>query len=99
MILIYCKTTDIPRKVGEAICKANSTEDLSWKIIEEIEADTWTIKTRCDRYTNALVYKIGASIVVVEVSGDCAPSVVEPLMEIYGFENIKWLVSPEKDNI
>jgi hypothetical protein len=98
LISLYCKTTHPPRKVGEAICRANSTEALSWKIMEEIEADTWAIQTGCDRYTQALVYRIGSSIVVVEVSDDCAPNVVEPLMEIYGFDNIKWLVSPEKDN-
>jgi hypothetical protein len=99
LILIYCKTKDTPRKVGEAICKANSTEkDLFWKIIEEIESDTWTIQTHCDRYTHALVYRIGASIVGVEVTADCAPNVIEPLMKIYGFENIKWLMSPEKAN-
>ena len=99
MISLYCKTTDAPRKVGEAICKANSTEALSWKIKEEIEADTWTIQTNWDRDTHALVYRIGSSIVAVEVNGDCALNIIEPLMGIYGFENIKWLVSPEKDNI
>ena len=99
MISFYCKTTDNPRKVGEAICKANSTEGLSWKIKEEIEAGTWTIQTSCNRDTHALVYRIGVSIVAVEVNGDCAPNIVEPLLEIYGFENIKWLVSPEKDDV
>jgi len=93
--LVYCRTTDVPREVGEAICKANSTEGLSWNIKEEIEADTWAIRTDCDRYAHALVYKIGASIVVVEVNDDCVSNVVEPLMEIYGFKNIKWLVSPD----
>jgi len=99
LISLYCKTTDTPRKVGEAICKANSTETLSWKIKEEIEADTWTIQTNWDRDTHALVYRIGSSIVAVEVNSDCAPNIIEPLLEIYGFENIKWLVSPEKDSI
>lgn len=98
MISLYCKTTDTPRKVGEVICEANSTQDLVWKLKEEIEADTWTIQTNCDGDTHALVYRIGSSIVAVEVSGDCAPNIIEPLMEIYGFENIKWLVYPEKDN-
>lgn len=99
MISLYCKTTDTPRKVGEAICRANSTEDLLWKIKEEAEADTCVIQTKCDGYTHALLYRIGLSIVAVEVNDDCAPNVVEPLMEVYGFENIKWLVTPEKDNI
>jgi hypothetical protein len=98
LILIYCKTTDLPRKVGEAICKANSTDALLWKLEEEIEVGTWAIQTNCDRFTHALVYRIGSSIVAVEVSSDFAPNVIEPLMEIYGFENIKWLVSPEKDS-
>jgi hypothetical protein len=98
LILLYCKTTDNPKKVGDAICKANSTGKLSWEIIEEIEADTWTIRAPTDRYAHALVYSIGASIVAVEVNADNASNVIEPLMEIYGFENIKWLVSPEKDS-
>jgi hypothetical protein len=99
LISIYCKTTDTARIVGEAICKANSTEDLSWKIIDESEADTCTIQTNCDGYAHALLYRIGLSIVAVEVNDDCAPNIVEPLMGIYGFENIKWLVTPEKDNV
>ena len=99
MISLYCKTIDPPRKVGEAICKANSTEALPWKIKEEIDAGTWTIQTNCDGDTHALLYRIGSSIVAVEVNGDCAPNIIEPLMEIYGFENIKWLVSPEKDEV
>ena len=98
MISLYCKTTHPPRKVGEAICKANSTGYLSWKIKEEIDADTWAIQTNRDGDTHALVYRIGSSIVAVEVSGDCATNIIEPLMEIYGFENIKWLVTPEKDS-
>jgi hypothetical protein len=99
LISLYCKTSDTPRKVGEAICLANSTETLSWKIKEEIDADTWAIQTNLERDTHVLVYRIGLSIVAVEISGDCASNIVEPLLEFYGFENIKWLVSPEKDNV
>jgi tRNA U34 2-thiouridine synthase MnmA/TrmU len=86
--------------VGEVICRANSTKKgFGWKIIEEIEPDTWTIQTHCERYAHAVVYQVGASIVAIEVKADFAQNVIEPLMESYGFENIKWLSTPEKDNI
>jgi len=96
LIIIYCKTIDSSKKVGETICKANSTKTLSWKIIEEVEPDTWTIQTHCDRYIHALVYKISSSIVAIEVNSECGPNVTEPLLEKYGFENIKWLTTLEK---
>lgn len=40
-----------------------------------------------------MVYRIGDSVVVTEIDDECASKVVEPLMEYYGFENVKWLVS------
>jgi len=99
LIIIYCKTKDNPREVGEAICRANSNEKgLSWKIIEEIEPDTWTIQTHCDKYAHAVVYRIGTSIVAIEAKAECAQNIIEPLMTTYGFENIKWLTTSRKEN-
>lgn len=92
-MVIYCKTIDDPKKVGELICRANSSEkDSEWKIKEEIEADSWIIETSCDRFAHALVYRVGNSVVAVEVEADCAQNVIEPLIEKYGFENTKWLI-------
>ena len=96
MIIIYCKTIDSSKKVGETICIENSTQTLSWKLGEEIEPNTWTIQTHCDKYTQALIYKISSSIVAIEVNAECAPNVIEPLLHKYGFENLKWLTAPEK---
>ena len=94
MIHIYCQTSDDPKKVGELICRANSNgKEQLWKVKEEIEPDTWTIETHCDNYAHAIVCRIGDSIVAIEVNIDCAPNIIEPLMEKYGFEKVKWLIT------
>jgi len=91
VIIVYCRTADSSRKVGDLICRANSSKGLEWKIKDEVEEDSWTIETTCRMFADALVYRVGTSVVAVEVDVDCAQHVVEPLMEKYGFENIKWL--------
>jgi hypothetical protein len=91
-MVIYCKTDDSSRKVGELICRANSSEGSEWKIQDEVEADSWTIETSCRALAHALVYRVGATVVAVEIEVDCASNVIEPLIENYGFENIKWLI-------
>ncbi len=96
MIWIYCKTVDDPKKVGEFICKANTPqekdESRSWVIQDENESGTYTIGVACKDSTAAMVYRIGRSVVVIEVDAHCAPNVIEPLMEKYGFDNVKWVL-------
>ncbi len=96
MIWIYCKTVDDPKTVGEFICKANAPQEederRSWVIQDENESGTYTIGVACRDSTAAMVYRIGHSVVVIEVDANCAPNVIEPLIEKYGFDNVKWLL-------
>ena len=96
MILIYCKTVDGSKRVGEFICKSNipkeKDERRAWGIQDENEPETYTIGVACKDSTAAMVYRIGQSVVAIEVDDNCAPSVIEPLMERYGFDNVKWLL-------
>jgi hypothetical protein len=43
----------------------------------------------------ALVYRAGDTVVVSEVADDLAPNFIDPLLEKYGFENVKWIVVPK----
>jgi hypothetical protein len=92
---IYCKTTDGPKKVGEFICRVNSIENderRSWIMKDEGESETYIIEIDCRDSVVAMVYRIGTSVIVIEVDDDCAPFVIEPLIERYGFDNVKWLL-------
>jgi len=96
LILIYSKTVDGSKIVGEFICNTNvpqeKDERRSWVIQDENEPETYTIGVACKDSTAVIVYRIGQSVVAIEVDDNCAHSVVEPLMEKYGFDNVKWLV-------
>jgi len=96
MIYIYCKTLDTHNRIGDLLCRANSVRDKnkndSW-IINEAEDDYWIIETNCNQSPAAIIYRIRNDVVCIEVDDDCAPNVIEPLMEKYGFDNIKWLLA------
>ncbi len=68
-------------------------EIRSWVIQDENEPETYTIGIACKDSTAAMVYRIGQAVVAIEVDDNCAPSVIEPLMERYGFDNVKWLLA------
>lgn len=92
MIKIYCKTVDGPKRVGVLLCKANLVgEKAKWILRDECEEDFWVIETKCEKSPDLIVYQIGNSVVVVEVDDECASEVIEPLMDYYGFKNVKWL--------
>ncbi len=92
MFKVYCKTVDSPRKVGELICKANSVgEKAIWMLKDKCEEDFWVIETKCEKSPDLIVYQVGESLVVIEVDDECASEVIEPLMQNYGFENVKWI--------
>jgi len=96
VIWIYCKTVDDPKKVGQFVCKANSPQEKDekhyWVIQDENESETYTIGVACKDSTAAMVYRIGHSVVAIEVDDDCAHAIIEPLIEKYGFDNVKWLL-------
>ncbi|MCJ7714274.1 hypothetical protein MUO66_07455 [Candidatus Bathyarchaeota archaeon] len=93
MMFIYCNTKDSPKLVGETICRANFIVggEHSWRVKEE--GDFCTIEINSKFSCVAIVYSVGDSVVGVEIDDDCGSKVIEPLIEIYGFEKVKWLTT------
>ena len=105
-IWFYVKTNDNPTSVGQVICDFNfiqgeHPEDQYSYIMEKGKDETeyWEIKSKyADRKEMplvALVYRAGDTVVVSEVADDLAPNFIDPLLEKYGFENVKWIVVPK----
>lgn len=90
-MFIYCSTKDSAKTVGELICRATSVENnkISWLVKDE--DDSCVIEATCNGHCVAVVYYVGASVVGIEIDDNCASKVVEPLIENYGFEKVKWL--------
>ncbi len=90
-MFIYCRTKDSPKNVGEAICRANFVEEDKhvWKVKDA--GEYFTIETNFKEGCVAVVYRIGSFVVGIEVDDNCASKIVEALIEIYGFEKVKWL--------
>ena len=105
-IWFYVKTNDSPTSVGQVVCDFNfiqgeHPEDQYSYIMEKGKGETeyWEIKSKyADRKEMplvALVYRAGDTVVVSEVADDLAPNFMDPLLEKYGFENVKWIVVPK----
>ena len=105
-IWFYVKTNNSPTSVGQVICDFNfiqgeHPEDQYSYIMEKGKGETeyWEIKSKyADRKEMplvALVYRAGDTVVVSEVADDLAPNFIDPLLEKYGFENVKWIVVPK----
>jgi hypothetical protein len=92
-MFVYCNTKDSPRIVGEAVCRANFVKDSgrSWIICDE--GDSCVIKTNSNDLCVAVVYYVSNLVVGIEIDDECASKVVEPLIEKYSFENVKWLLN------
>lgn len=98
-MFVFVKTKDDPKIVGEIVCKANyfkgeHPEDQMVWTIRDVQG-TWTIIDENDSWL-APVYRVGETVVLAEVEDLIAPNFVEPLLEKYGFDNVKWLVVPEQ---
>jgi hypothetical protein len=103
----YVKTNDSPRAVGDAVCAFNIFQDqhpkgkYSW-IMEQGkgESEYWQIKSKYEDLEDlvfvALVYRAGDTVVLAEVDDDFVPNFLDPLLEKYGFDNIKWVVTTPK---
>jgi len=106
-IWFYVKTGDTPETVGDAVCAYNVFEDAhpkgkySW-IIEKAKGpdEYWQIRAKYEELkdlTNvALMYRAGDTVVIGEVNDNFVPNFLDPLLEKYGFENIKWIVALTK---
>jgi hypothetical protein len=103
----YVKTTDSPQSVGDAVCASNVFEDAhpkgkySWVMERgKGEEEYWQIKGKYEDLkeltTVALVYRAGDTVVLGEVSDDLVPNFMDPLVEKYGFDSIKWIVAAPK---
>lgn len=79
--------------VGEAICKANFVDGSKSSWIVKNEGDFCSIENSCKNSSTELVYSIGGSVIGVEIDDECASKVIEPLIDIYGFEKVKWLAT------
>jgi hypothetical protein len=106
-IWFYVKTKDEPISVGQVVCSFNfiqgeHPEDQYSYIMEKGKGETeyWEMKSK---YANrkelalvALVYRTGDTVVFSEVNDDFAPNFIDPLLEKYGFDNVKWIVVPKR---
>jgi hypothetical protein len=101
-IWFYVKTSDSPKVAGEIVCAFNIFQDAhpkgkySW-IMEQGkgEEEYWEIRGKYEDLkdlTNvALVYRTGDVIVFGEVEDNFIPNFLDPLLEKYGFDNVKWI--------
>ncbi len=92
-MFVYCKTENSPNIVRETICRANfvKNSDRSWVIRDE--GDLCIIEANSNGHCVAVVYYVGDLVVGIEVDDNCASEIIEPLIEKYSFENVKWLLN------
>jgi hypothetical protein len=108
-VWFYVKTLDDPKIVGEVVCAFNfiqgeHPEDKYSYVLEKGkdvgEGDYWEIKSKYAARNVlvpvAMVYRIRDTVVVSEVDDDLTPNFVDPLLEKYGFDSLKWIVVPPK---
>jgi hypothetical protein len=100
----YVKTSDAPKIVGEIVCAYNVLEDphprgkFTWQVeaVNE-EPESWQIMSRFEDSEDsdfvALIYRAGDAVVLGEVDDDFVPNFLDPLLEKYGLDNVRWIVS------
>jgi hypothetical protein len=106
-IWFYVKTSDTPKTVAETVGKFNfyqgehPEDKYSW--ITEAgkgEGEYWEIKGKYDPLKDlaliALAYRTGDTVVLAEVDDSLATNFLDPLLEKYGFDNVKWIVAPHE---
>ncbi len=103
----YVKTNDTPKTVGDIVCAFNVLQDAhpvgkyTWQM-EAVkgEIENWQIMSKYegtkDAVFVALVYRVGDAVVLGEIGDDFVPNFLDPLMEKYGFDKVKWLVASPK---
>lgn len=103
----YVKTIDDPKIVGNVVCAYNIFEDshpkgeYTW-VLEKGTGpeDYWEIRGKFEEIKDlsdiALVYKTGNTVVLGEVNDDLVDNFMDPLLEKYGFDNIKCVATHPK---
>ncbi len=107
-IAFYVKTTDNPKTVSDIVCNFNfyqgehPEDKYSW-IAEPKKEDGeeyWEIKGKYaplkDLTLIGLAYRAGDTVVLSDVNDDLAENFLDPLLQKYGFDNIKWIVVSER---
>jgi hypothetical protein len=107
MTIWFCiKTSDSPKSVGEVVCKFNfyqgehPEDKYTWTMEKKKGDEYWEIKGKYgplkDLALIGTAYRIGDTVVLSEVDDDLAPNFLDPLLEKYGFDNVKWIVVPKR---
>lgn len=105
----YVKTNDSIKTVGDAVCAFNVFQDAhpkgkySWVMEqgkESGEGEYWQIESKYEELKDlevvALVYRTGDTVVLGEIDDNFVPNFLDPLLEKYGFDNLKWIVAMSK---
>jgi len=100
------KTSDNAQIVGQAVCDFNlyqgehPEDKYSWiiqlgKNVKE-EGEYWEIKGKYaplkDLTLVALAYRAGDTVILSEIDDNLTPNFLDPLLDKYGFDNVKWIV-------
>ena len=110
MTITFCvKTNANPQIVGQTVCDHNfyqgehPEDKYSWIIQpgkDKEEGEYWEIKGKYaplkDLTLIALAYRAGDTVVLSEIDDSLVPNFLDPLLEKYGFDNLKWIVVPPK---
>ena len=107
-ISFYVKTADNPKTVADIVCAFNyyqgehPEDKYSW-VAEARKSggeEYWEIKGKYaplkDLALIGIAYRTGDTVVLSEVNDDLVDNFLDPLLEKYGFDNIKWLIVPPK---
>lgn len=104
-IWFYVKTSDNPKSVGEVVCSFNfyqgehPEDKYTWIMEKGKEEEYWEIKGKYDPLKDlasiGIAYRIGDTVVLSEIDDNLAPNFLDPLIEKYGFDNVKWIVVPK----
>jgi hypothetical protein len=103
----YVKTNDDPKTVADVVCEFNfyqgehPEDKYSW-VTERKESggeEYWEIKGKYAPLKEltliGLAYRMGDAVVLSEVDDDLAANFLDPLMNKYGFDNVKWMIVPK----
>jgi hypothetical protein len=107
-IWFYIKTNQDPKTVADIVCKFNyyqgehPEDKYSWvtEPKKNGEEEYWEIKGKYaplkDLALIGLAYRAGDTVVLGEVIDDLAVNFLDPLLEKFGFDNVKWITVPNK---
>jgi hypothetical protein len=104
----YVKTAESPKTVGDLVCNFNYARgehpgDVYTWIMEERKEDGevyWEIMSKYKELKELVLvgwtYKVGDTVVLAEIEDEFLANFLDPLLEKYGFDNLKWAVIPKK---